>query len=213
MNTRLLIAALVLTPLIFLVPGWTSEPTPPPASLLPAGVPADSRVYDLDQSHSSVLFRIKHLDVAWFYGRFNKVTGSFNLDKEALATSHIKIEVETKSLDTNSAGRDQDMKSQGWLAASQFPTLSFESTKVENGTAGAFKITGDLKFRGKTRSVSFKAQHTGSGKVHDRFGYRTGYEAKFSIKRSDFGMSRMLKQKMLGDEIKLMISLEGIPRK
>ena len=49
--------------------------------------------------------------------------------------------------------------------------------------------------------------YTGQGK--DPWGgYRIGFEAGFTIRRSDFGMTFMLGG--VGDEVKLTVSIEGV---
>ena len=39
-------------------------------------VPATAATYDIDTNHSSAIFKIKHLDVAYFYGAFKTVKGT-----------------------------------------------------------------------------------------------------------------------------------------
>jgi polyisoprenoid-binding protein YceI len=50
--------------------------SPEPAVILPAS-PVN---YTIDGSHSSVIFRIKHNNAAYFYGRFGQISGAFTLD-------------------------------------------------------------------------------------------------------------------------------------
>ena len=47
-----------------------------------AALPAfAAETYKLDPAHTSVVFRIKHLGVAEFYGSFSGTTGSFQFDE------------------------------------------------------------------------------------------------------------------------------------
>ena len=217
MPARLLLPAFLIATLFLVTSAWTShratledeDRTPAPKSV----AESDAREFQVDAVHSSVIFKIKHLDVCWFYGRFNKISGSFRLDASATDKSYVNIEIPTDSVDTNNGRRDRDIKSQSFMAASQFPTISFKSTKVAGGAGGKFKITGDLTFRGKTQTINLEATNTGSGEVSKRRGYLTGFECTFTFKRSDFGMTAMLRQKMLGDEIRMMVSLEGSLKK
>ena len=50
----------------------------------------------------------------------------------------------------------------------------------------------------------------GRKEVGGRFGTRAGLEAKISIKRTDFGNSTYVNEGMLGDEVLLLVSLEGV---
>ena len=46
--------------------------------------------------------------------------------------------------------------------------------------------------------------------TESRFGIRAGFEATFTIKRSDFGMNTYIKEGTLGDDVTLTIALEGV---
>jgi polyisoprenoid-binding protein YceI len=174
------------------------------ASPKPAG-----QVFDIDPVHSSILFRVKHLDVSYFYGRFNELSGSFMVDEEDPSKSFVKIEVPTASVDTNNENRDKHLKSQDFFSAKEFPTLRFKSTQVEKTGKTTYRVTGDLTYRGVTKSVTFDAGHTGTAEVSERFGLRSGFGAMLEIKRSDFGDKYGIEGNVLGDEVRLIISLEG----
>lgn len=174
--------------------------------------PAD-KVFDIDPAHSSILFRVRHLKVSNFYGRFNEMTGSFTIDEADPTKSSIKIEVPTASVDSNSANRDKHLKSQDFFSAKEFPTLRFESTKIEKKGNDAYNVTGNLEYRGVKNSITFEARHTGTAEVSERFGLRMGLEAFVDIKRSDFGDKYGIEGDVLGDEVRLIVSLEGTPSK
>ena len=163
--------------------------------------------YQVDPVHSSLLFKIRHLNVADFYGRFNDVTGTVTLDPANPGNDSLNLEVKTDSIDTHHDKRNQDLKGPDFLNVKQFPTITFKSTKMEKTGDDTFKVTGNLTFRGVTKPVTVEFKKTGEGKgMKDE--YRAGGETKFTIKRSDFGMNYM--QGVLGDEVTLIISLEGI---
>lgn len=173
---------------------------------------ADSRSYNVDGGHSVLVFAIKHLDVAPFFGRFNKVEGSYKLDSNDTKGSFVKISIPTESIDSNSDGRDRHLKSQDFFNVKQFPTMTFESSSVKALGGDRYEVAGELELLGKKRPVTIAVTHTGSGKVNDRFGHRSGFEASFKIKRSDFGMSWGVAQKVLGDEVRIMAGIEGVPQ-
>ena len=165
--------------------------------------------YQVDPVHSSMLFKIRHLNVADFYGFFDDVSGTVSLDPANAAGSSLNLEVKTDSIDTRNPKRNQDLKGPDFFNVKQFPTITFKSTKVENAGADAYRVTGNLTLRGVTKPLALEFKKTGEGKgMKDE--YRAGGEAQFTIKRSDFGMSYM--QGVLGDEVTLIISLEGIKK-
>lgn len=182
------------------------------ASLGKHDAPSDAlrsaQEFEVDGSHSSVLFRVQHLQAAPFWGAFKSISGSLKVDDENLGESFVRIEVATDSVDTRAEGRDRHLKSQDFFSAVEFPTLTFESTKVEKAGDDRYTVTGDLTLRGVTKSISFEATHTGTADISERFGLRSGYEAMFEIDRTDFGISWGAEGEMLGKTVRLIIALE-----
>ena len=160
--------------------------------------------FDIDGGHSSVIFKIVHMNVAPFFGRFNDISGEFTLAKDA-SKSSVHVEIKADSVDSNSADRDKHIKSPDFLNAAQFPVVTFDSTKVEVD-GDDYKVTGDMKMHGVTKEVTVALTFVGSGE-RGRFGYRAGFEGHLKFKRSDFGMSNMLES--LSDEIELHLGIEG----
>lgn len=178
-------------------------------SLLLSPLPAHDVVlnpYAVDNIHSSVIFRIKHLNVSYTYGRFNQISGSFLLDSADPSKSTLTVEIKTDSIDTNSADRDKHLKGPDFFNVKQFPTSTFKSTSVKAGEGGKFEVTGDLTMCGVTRPVTFTLTKTGEGESPFK-DHRQGFEANFTIKRSDFGIKFM--PEMLEDSVWLLISVEG----
>ena len=86
---------------------------------------ADS--YKVDNVHSTVIFRIKHLDSSYAYGRFNEVSGTFALEEADPTKGSLDFQVAADSIDTNNAKRDQHLKGPDYFNAKQFPTITFKS--------------------------------------------------------------------------------------
>lgn len=168
-------------------------------------VAADTYVVDPD--HTSIIFRIKHLDIAYVYGRFNVPSGSFVFDEALPAKSAIEMQVQTKKVDTAVDKRDNHIRSPDFLNAGEVPLASFKSTAIKQLSDGAYEVSGNLMLLGQSRSIVFKAQDTGSGK--DPWGYyRRGFITTFTIKRSEFGIDFMLND--VADEVEITVSFEGI---
>ncbi|MEK7485339.1 MAG: YceI family protein [Planctomycetota bacterium] len=169
---------------------------------------AASETFNIDPVHSSILFRVKHLNVSYFFGRFNEMAGVFTFDSENPTASLLRLEVNTESIDTNNKNRDNHLKGPDFFSAKQFPTMTFKSTTVEKtDTLNQYKVTGELTLHGVSKEVTVDIEHTGSGKANEKFGYRSGFLSTFTIKRSDFGMNYM--EGLLGEEIQITVSLEG----
>ncbi len=163
--------------------------------------------YKVDPVHSSIVFSIGHLQVNHVYGRFNGASGTIDYDPAAPEKAKLDVQVETKNVDTNVAQRDNDLRSPNFFDAEKFPTIQFKSTSVKPAGEKTLEVTGDLTLHGATRPITVTM--TFGGVANDpRMGVRGGFATEFTIKRSDFGMDKMIP--MVGDEVKLMVALEGV---
>jgi len=162
--------------------------------------------YTVDNTHSSAIFRVKHNQVSYFYGRFNEVGGTFKLDATNPDKSVVRIEVKTESIDTNSESRDKHLKSPDFFNAKENPTISFASTEVRKAGENRYEVTGDLILCGVTQIVTIPVEWVGSGT--DQRGTKiAGIEAVFTIKRGEFGMTYGAGG--IGNDVRLMFGLEG----
>lgn len=181
-----------------------SATLPTPA---PAAARAAAEQFEVDSIHSSVVFRIKHMGVSYFHGRFNQIEGQFTLDADKPENSSVEVSIAAESVDTNSGKRDDHVRSPDFLNASEFPQITFKSEKVKAAKDGHFEVSGQLTLHGETRPLTVQVEQTGTGKAMRGDGKLTGFETTFTIKRSDFGMKEMLDS--LGDEVRLTVAVEG----
>lgn len=169
-----------------------------------AGLPQAGN-YQIDSSHTSVLFKVTHVGMSHLLGTFNKVSGKITLQADGTGT--LSASIPTKGINTNHAARDKHLRSPDFFNANQFPMITFKADQVKIPADGsAFKITGELSMHGKSQNVTLDVNPVGFGK--DPWGgYRIGYQAKTSLKRSDFGMNYM--QGGLGNNIEIEINIEA----
>jgi polyisoprenoid-binding protein YceI len=164
--------------------------------------------YVIDAMHSAVTFKISHMGLSWVAGRFNSFSGSFAIDPGNPAASSFELNIKPESVDTAQAKRDEHLRGPDFFNVKQFPALSFKSTAVKAAENG-LEVTGDLTLHGTTKSVTFILQ--GGRKAEFPKGVqRTGYTTELSIKRSAFGMDKMLEA--IGDEVFITISFQGIKK-
>ncbi|CAE7640562.1 unnamed protein product [Symbiodinium necroappetens] len=158
--------------------------------------------------HSGVFFKIRHMGVSNFMGRFNEVDGSFNLDWDNPSASFMDMTVVAGSVDSNNAKRDDHLKSPDFFNAKQFPTMTFEGTSFTAVDAETMNITGNLTYLGQTKPVTITANLVEVGDT--RQGYKMGVDATFSFKRTDFGDAKYIAEGGLGDEVEIMAFLAGV---
>ena len=165
--------------------------------------------FKLDPDHTSIIFRIKHLGVGNVYGSFAGATGSFEYDENDPSNNNIRMQASAADVYTTVEKRDNHLRSPDFFNTKKFPTISFKSTSAKKIDNTSFELSGDLTLLDKTRPITMKVVQTGQGK--DPWGnFRRGFEATFSIKRSEFGMGFMLKA--ASDEVQVTVSLEGIKK-
>jgi polyisoprenoid-binding protein YceI len=173
------------------------------ATAVTASAPAG---FAVDTVHSSVVFRVKHNGVANFYGRFNKVEGSFNLDEANPSASTVNITIDANSIDSANGKRDAHLKSADFFSAAEFPAITFVGKEFKKGSGSTYEVKGDLTMRGTTKSITVNIEDT--GRASNPKGNLAGIGATFTINRGDFGVSYML-DKGLSNEVTIMIGLEG----
>lgn len=148
-------------------------------------------VIDTQGAHAFIQFKVSHLGYSWLHGRFNTFSGDFSYDSANLAAAKIKLEIDTKSVDSNHAERDKHLRSADFLNVDKHPKASFVSTKVVPGADGKFDLVGNFTFNGVTKEITIAATKTGEGK--DPWGgYRAGFHGTTSIKLSDYAIKNIL---------------------
>lgn len=173
-------------------------------------VSAQAKTYVIDEAHSSVAFKIKHLG-ARVPGSFNKFAGKVNYDPKAPKTWSAEAEIDAASIDTNNEKRDAHLKSADFFDAEKCPKITFKSTKVEGA-----KLHGDLTMRCITKPVVLDIE-IGEA-VADPWGNdKMGFSAKGKLNRKDFGINwnKALDKGgwVLGEEVTLDIELEAAAEK
>jgi polyisoprenoid-binding protein YceI len=185
----------------------TPAATPAVANTGPAAPAIEPGTYTVDAVHTAVLFKIRHLGVADYYGRFNGVEGSVVVDGENPAASSVSLTIDANSVDTNNDKRDQHIKSPDFLNAAQFPVITFESNAARLRDDGIYEVDGELSLHGVTKPMTVEVRPIGSGS--DPWGgFRAGFHTSFEVKRSDFGMTYMLEG--LSDDIEIIVSSEVV---
>ena len=93
------------------------------------------------------------------------------------------------------------LKSDDFFNVEKNPTAAFASTNIEHGEAGAATVTGNLKFAGVTKEITFPATfEAADGKVMAK--------ADFQINRKDWGLNYTGKaDDLIKDEVALNLAL------
>ena len=167
-----------------------------------------ANTYEIDTSHSMIIFRAKHKGITYNYGRFNEFTGGITMDETDISKSTVEFEVKTASVDTANNKRDQHLRSPDFFSAKQFPVITFKSTAVgmKEGKEDVLEVTGDLELLGVKKSITVDVAITGRG-TGQQGESMIGFESVFTIMRSEFGMT--YGAGAVSDDIRLTVAIEA----
>ncbi len=174
-----------------------------------APVHAQAVTYRIDPVHTFVVFRVKHLNAGFSYGRFNTVSGTIVVDERNPGNSSIEFEIDASSIDTGNSDRDNHLRSPDFFNVRQFPKITFKSTQVRKINDNTVEVRGNLTLRGQTRPLTTRVTFTGKGR-NQRGQEIIGFETTFTIRRSQFGMTYGLQGGGLSDEVRVTVAVEGI---
>jgi len=169
--------------------------------------------WNIDTSHSGAHFTVRHMVVSKVRGAFERWQGTLQFDEQDPEASKVSVQIEAASINTREPKRDDHLRSADFFDVAQYPTLSFESTKVEKREGNTYRVTGDLTIHGVTNQVVLDADYLGAGK--DPWGNdRVGFEASTSINRKDFGLTwnQALEAGgvLVGDKIEISLDVEAV---
>lgn len=172
-----------------------------------------AKTYEVDPTHSGVVFKVRHRGVSSFYGQFSTIRGAIEFDKLHVERSSMELLVPIKSIATGDRTRDGHIKGADFMNMRQYPEATFVSTGIEELTDGVYSVTGDFTLSGTTAEVVARLSDVQSAVVNGS--KLMGFEASFSINRSDFGITKHLDPKdpeggSLGDKIELTVFVEAV---
>lgn len=165
--------------------------------------------YNIDPGHSFANWSVRHV-VAKASGTFNDITGNISVDAENLANSSVNAKINVLSVNSGLAKRDAHIKEKDYLNAAKYAEMQFVSSKIEAKSATEGLMTGKFTMNGVTKEITFPFKVLGFG--NDPWGgERSGFEAKTSLKASDYGFGWALKPNApVGDDIEITLLIEAV---
>ncbi|MGH7725410.1 MAG: YceI family protein [Candidatus Eiseniibacteriota bacterium] len=178
---------------------------------LPSLVAAEAKTYLIDNTHTRVGFRVRHM-VAQVRGEFKTVEGTIVADEADLSKGQVNVKIDAASINTNNEKRDGHLRTADFFDTANHPTITFVSKSV-NIKDGKGTMTGDLTMRGVTKPVTLDVA-IGGFMAGNRGRSVAGFGATGTINRKDFGINwnRALDHggTLLSDEVVLEIEVEAL---
>ena len=167
--------------------------------------------WEIDRSHSSVEFAVRHLMVSKVRGRFGEFSGSLHIG-EIPEDSSVEVVIDAASIDTRDSGRDEHLRSPDFLDTATYPTLAFRSTAVRRA-GKRWEVDGELTVRGVTRPVTLDVEFEGA--ATSPWGQQVAsFTAGTELDREDFGLTwnQALETGgvLVGRKVRIELSVEAI---
>lgn len=145
-------------------------------------------VWNLDASHSSATFSVRHMMISKVRGELGSLEGQVTFDPARPEASTVAATLDVASINTREPKRDAHLKSADFFDAETFPKIRFESREIKRGGDG-FLVKGDLTIKDVTRPVTLDVEGPTAPHTDPYGNVRIGASAKTKIKRSDFGIT------------------------
>lgn len=151
-------------------------------------VHANTTTWDVDSTHSTVGFKIRHLVVANVDGRFTDFTGTATIDDTDFTKNKLEGTVKTTSINTDNVKRDEHLRSADFFDTKKFPTISFKTTKAEK-VGEKMTLTGEMTMKGITKPVTLEVSELTAPVKGMQGGLLRGLSATAKLNRKDFGLT------------------------
>lgn len=167
--------------------------------------------YKIDQSHSDITFKVKHLMISSVTGSFSSFDASFQSEASDFSDAKISFEADIESISTNNEQRDGHLKSADFFDAANHPKLIFNANGMTKTGDNHYEIHGDMNIRGTVKPLTLKAEYL--GKMTDFYGNeKHGFEISGKINRKEFGLSWDAITEaggvVVSDEVKLAVNAQ-----
>jgi polyisoprenoid-binding protein YceI len=156
-------------------------------------------IYDLDKTHSTVQFAVRHVGVSSFRASFGDIEARLVIE-DGSAELEASTLVESVSIVDPPEFREHVVRGGDFFAADAHPVLTFRSTSLELDDDGGVTVSGELVVRGVSSAVD--ATGTFAPPTEDPFGrVRVGLELEATIDRRRWGMDWQLPLPNGGDAL------------
>jgi polyisoprenoid-binding protein YceI len=130
---------------------------------------------------SDIKFTVNNFGFA-VNGSFSGLQGSIDFDPQNAAAGRFEVSIDAGTVNTDNNLRDSHLKDDSYFDVKNYPRIRLVSTRLApEGKAGAYRFTGQLTIKDKSKEVSFPftAVPVNGG---------VAFKGSFTINRKDFGV-------------------------
>lgn len=154
-------------------------------------VQTNTPTWQLDPTHSSLDFSVKHMMMTTVRGRFRNLQATLRGDRDHAEHATVEATIDVGSIDTGVADRDAHLRSADFFDAERFPRITFRSKKIEGQApkqeGDRFRLVGDLTIHDSTLELVLDCEYQGRGT--DPWGKtRAGFSFRTEVDRREWGL-------------------------
>lgn len=139
--------------------------------------------WSIDNTHSEVAFKVKHMMISTVKGHFEAYEASIKANDDDFSDAQFDFSAKTASINTKNSDRDNHLKSDDFFNASKYPEMTFASKSFDGK-----QLVGDLTIRDVTREIVLDVGF--NGVAVDPYGQtKAGFEMNGKINRKDFNLT------------------------
>ncbi len=162
--------------------------------------------YTLDSSHGYITFTYSHLGFSNPRVGFNRFDTKLALDSGNPENSTVEVTIDASSIDSRVAEFNEHLNGVDFFNTTEYPTITFKSTRVEATGANTFDVTGDLTILGTTKPVTLATTINKAAEHPLRNVPTVGVSASTTLMRSEWGLDAYVPA--VSDEVELSIEVE-----
>lgn len=173
---------------------------------------ANETKWTIDQAHSEIGFKVRHLMIAHVKGAFKKFDASIYTTGKDFTSAEIDLWIDPSSITTGDSKRDEHLMSPDFFDALNHKQITFTSSTIgRSDPNGNHELWGELTLLGITRNIKLMVQF--GGILNDPWGNeRAGFTLTGKINRSDWGLTWNTAVEagglMVSDEVSILCEVE-----
>ena len=178
---------------------------------------AQAATYEIDPTHTTAQFSVRHLMVSNVRGEFTGIKGTVKYDPKDPAASVVDVTIDANTVNTRVEKRDIHLRGDEFFDTAKYPVLTFKSKKVDKTSDTTLRVTGDLTIHGVSKEIVLDVDNL-TPEIVDPWGNaRIGASATAKIDRKDFGLAwnKALETGgvVVGDAVSITIDVELVKQK
>ena len=168
--------------------------------------------WSIDQAHSEIAFKVRHLMIANLRGNFKKFDASIYTVGDNFSTVEIDVWIDPASIFTGDDTRDEHLKGPDFFDVKKHKQINFTSGTLGKPDAdGNHELWGELTMKNITKNIMLLVSYGGA--VLDPWGKeKVGFTVTGTINRGDWDLNWNTKINsgglLVSDEVHIICEIE-----